>query len=529
MAQDKRLREIVRVLSSYGIKFAYNHKLKTKTVTVEEDAANLRKAFEKLGPSFIKIGQILSTRLDILPDAFVKELSHLQDQAPQFPFEEVERIFLEDTGLTLGEAFLHIEEEPLASASIAQVHRGTLRTGEEVIVKVQRPVIDEMLVRDLDILIRLSSRVPKGIIDVIDPKEAFEQVKQNTLVELDFRNEAQLLNDFRENNKNVACVGVPKVYAGMTTRRVLVEEYIEGTKITNQTELVELGYDMEEISRKLMLSYLKQIFRDGYFHGDPHPGNMIIKEGKIYFIDFGIMGHLPDGLRASLNHLIEAVAIRDIDRLVKVCLELATPRGRIDKRKLYDDLERMSDSYFSANVKDINMTAFITDFIRMFKRNNLAVPSQLTILAKALSILEGLFQKLSPELNLIGTAREYLKENRNWLSYLDRIDTGKLAIYGYSLLRDTAEVPGNINQLLKQILNGRLRVKIDMDDLDKKWRDVRKMSNRVVMSVVIVGILLSSAIMSGTPGGQFLGQVGFIVSGLFGIWLLISIYRSGNL
>lgn len=529
MAQDKRLREIVRVLSSYGIKFAYNHKLKTKTVTVEEDAANLRKAFEKLGPSFIKIGQILSTRLDILPDAFVKELSHLQDQAPQFPFEEVERIFLEDTGLTLGEAFLHIEEEPLASASIAQVHRGTLRTGEEVIVKVQRPVIDEMLVRDLDILIRLSSRVPKGIIDVIDPKEAFEQVKQNTLVELDFRNEAKLLNEFREVNKGVACVGVPKVYMGMTTRRVLVEEYIEGIKVTNQPELEELGYDMEEISRKLMLSYLKQIFRDGFFHGDPHPGNIIIEEGKIYFIDFGIMGRLPDSLRTSLNRLIETLATRDIDRMVKVCLELATPRGRIDKRKLYDDLERMSDSYFSANMKDIRMTAFITDFIRMFKRNNLAIPSELTILAKALSILEGLFQKLAPELNLIGTAREYLKESRNWLSYLDKLDTERLAIYGYSLLRDMAEVPGNMNQLLKQVLNGRLRVKIDMDDLDKKWRDVRKMSNRVVMSVVIVGILLSSAIMSGTPGGQYLGQAGFVVSGLFGIWLLISIYRSGNL
>lgn len=529
MAHDKRLREIVRVLSSYGIKFAYNHRLKTNAETVTEDATNLRKAFEKLGPSFIKIGQILSTRLDILPDAFVRELSHLQDQAPQFPFSEVERIFLEDTGMTLGEVFLHIEEQPLASASIAQVHRGTLRTGEEVIVKVQRPIIDELLIRDLDILIRLSSRIPKGIINVIDPRDAFEQVKQNTLVELDFRNEANLLQEFQEINKNVACVGVPKVYTGMTTRRVLVEEYIDGIKVTNQAELEEHGYDMEEISKKLMLSYLKQIFRDGFFHGDPHPGNMIIRDGKIYFIDFGIMGHLSERMRSSLNHLVEALAIQDIDRLVKVCLELATPRGYIDKRKLYSDLERMFDRYFSVNVKDIQMAAFITDFIRMFRRNNLAVPSELTILAKALSILEGLFQKLSPDLNLIGTAKNYMKESRNWLSYLDRLDTEKAALYGYTLLRDAAEMPGMVNQILKQALHGRMRINIDMDDLDKKWRDVRKMSNRVVMSLIIVGILLSSAIMSGTPGGQFLGQAGFVISGLFGIWLLISIYRSGNL
>lgn len=529
MANDKRLREIVRVLSAYGVQFFYNHKIQNKKDTELEDAANLRHAFEKLGPSFIKIGQILSTRLDILPQAFIDELAHLQDKAPEFPFAEVERIFLEDTGLSIREVFLRIEEKPLASASIAQVHRGVLRTGEEVILKVQRPVIDELLIRDLDILIQLSARIPKGIVDVIDPKEALEQVKENTLVELDFQNEARMLNEFRDLNRNVACVGVPKVYEGLTRRRILVEEYIAGTKITNQAELELLGYDREDISRKLMMSYLKQVFQDGFFHGDPHPGNFIIKEGKIYFIDFGIMGMLPDETKHSLNQLIEALATRDIDLMVQVCIDLTTPRERIDKRDLYDDLDHMFDIYLSTDMKDIKMTEFITDFIRMFKRHNLIVPSELTILAKALSILEGVFQEIAPDLNLIRTAKEYLSENWSLESLLERFSKEQLALKGYTFLKDTSELPGSVLKLLKQTLNGRTRLKIDMDHLDEKWIDLKKMFNRVVMSLIIVGLLLSSAIMSGTPGGQYLGQGGFIASGLFGIWLLISIYRSGNL
>ena len=185
----------------------------------DQDPENLRLAFEKLGPSFIKIGQILSTRIDILPQAFVEELAHLQDKAPEFPFAEVERIFMEETKLSLGEAFLSIDEKPLASASIAQVHRAVLRTGEEVVVKVQRPIIDDLLIRDLDILIRLSGKIPKELVEVVDPKEALEQVKANTLIELDFRNEAQLLQRFRDLNANIACVGVPKIYSGLTTRQ----------------------------------------------------------------------------------------------------------------------------------------------------------------------------------------------------------------------------------------------------------------------------------------------------------------------
>lgn len=529
MESDKRLREIVRILSDYGIRFVYHHKIKNQEDSVQIDAANLRRAFEKLGPSFIKIGQILSTRLDILPKAFVDELALLQDRAPEFPFADVERIFIEETGLALNEVFLEIDEKPLASASVAQVHKAILRTGEPVILKVQRPVIDELLIRDLDILMRLTKRMPKAMSEVIDPKEALQEVKENTIVELDFRNEARLLNEFRERNQHVACVAVPRVYEGLTRKRILVEEYIEGTKITNREELELLGYDLEDITRKLMLAYLKQIFRDGFFHGDPHPGNFIIKDSKIYFIDFGIMGRLPDETRHSLNQLIEALAVRDIDKMVRVCLELATPRTPIDKRKLYKDLEHMFDIYFSTNMKDIQMGEFITDFIRMFKRYNLSIPSELTILAKALSILEGVFQDLAPDLNLIQTAKDYLRENQSLAGQLQRLDKEKILLKSYAVLKEASEIPGNLTKLLKQIINGRLRLNIDMDDLDEKWIDLKKMANRVVMSLIIVGLLLASSIMSGTTGGQYLGQAGFIISGLFGLWLLISIYRSGNL
>ena len=527
MVRDKRLNEIIRILSTYGVQFVYHNQVKTSHK--DQDPENLRLAFEKLGPSFIKIGQILSTRIDILPQAFVEELAQLQDKAPEFPFSEVSRIFREETSLSLGDAFLSIDEKPLASASIAQVHKAILRTGEVVVVKVQRPVIDELLIRDLDILIRLSKKIPEGLVEVIDPKEALEQVKANTLNELDFRNEARMLQRFRDLNKNIACIGVPKIYPGLTTRRILVEEYIEGTKINNHEQLDLLGYDEDDISRKLMLSYLKQVFRDGFFHGDPHPGNFIIKEGKIYFIDFGIMGELSDSTKASLNDIMQGLASRDIDKMVKVCLELGTPRGRVDKRKLYADIELMFDMYLSNNMLTVNMATFITDFIRMFKRHNIAIPSDLTILAKSLSILEGVFQEISPELKLISLAKDYLKENINVTTLMQKFSAEKLALKGYAIIKDSSEIPGSILTLLKQMASGRTMLKLDVDELDEKWKDIKKMSNRVVISLIVAGLLLASSIMSGTPGGQFLGQAGFIIAGLFGIWLLISIFRSGNL
>lgn len=527
MARDERLHEIVRILSSYGLRFLYHNQVKPSRK--DQDPENLRLAFEKLGPSFIKIGQILSTRIDILPQAFVEELAHLQDKAPEFPFAEVERIFMEETKLSLGEAFLSIDEKPLASASIAQVHRAVLRTGEEVVVKVQRPIIDDLLIRDLDILIRLSGKIPKELVEVVDPKEALEQVKANTLIELDFRNEAQLLQRFRDLNANIACVGVPKIYPGLTTRRVLVEEYIEGTKITNREQLDLLGYDADDISRKLMLAYLKQVFHDGFFHGDPHPGNLIIKEGKIYFIDFGIMGDLSEPTKKSLNDILQGLAAKDLDRMVKVCLELGTPKGRVDKRNLYADVEMLFDMYLSNNMLNVNLGTFITDFIRMFKRHNIAIPSDLTILAKSLSILEGVFLEISPELNLISIAKDYLKESFTLTTLLQKFSAEKLALRGYAFIKDSSEIPSSLLALLKQTASGRTMLRIDVDQLDDKWKDVKKMSNRVVISLIVAGLLLSSAIMSGTPGGQFLGQAGFVIAGLFSIWLLISIFRSGNL
>ena len=349
------------------------------------------------------------------------------------------------------------------------------------------------------------------------------------MIELDFRNEAKLLVEFQEKNKNVACVAVPKVYEGLTFRRILVEEYIDGTKLTNKEELEALGYDMEDISRKLILSYLKQIFKDGYFHGDPHPGNMIIKDGKIYFIDFGIMGKLNDSLRLQLNRLIEGLALQDLDMMVDAALKIATPSMPLDKRNVYRDLEYIFDVYLTADMKNVKISDALMDFIRMFKRHNMVIPSELTILAKALSILEGVYLDLAPDFNLIRTAKDYLAENININSLLERFETDKFLGKSYTLLKDVTEMPENVAKLLKQVVNGRLRLNIDTDDLDEKWADLKKMSNRVVMALIIVGLLLSSAIMSGTVGGQYLGQTGFVISGLFGIWLLYSIFRSGNM
>ncbi|WP_373788059.1 hypothetical protein, partial [Jeotgalibaca porci] len=198
-------------------------------------------------------------------------------------------------------------------------------------------------------------------------------------------------------------------------------------------------------------------------------------------------------------------------------------------RNVYRDLEYIFDVYLTADMKNVKISDALMDFIRMFKRHNMVIPSELTILAKALSILEGVYLDLAPDFNLIRTAKDYLAENININSLLERFETDKFLGKSYTLLKDVTDMPENIGKLLKQVVNGRLRLNIDTDDLDEKWADLKKMSNRVVMALIIVGLLLSSAIMSGTVGGQYLGQTGFVISGLFGIWLLYSIFRSGNM
>lgn len=530
MKKSERFREIISVLAAYGFGHIYNTKIHSQKK--EADPQNLRKAFEELGPSFIKMGQIISTRRDILPKAYIEELAKLQDAAPPFPFHDVRQIFKEEFDQELEEVFEIVEEKPIASASIAQVHKGRLLSGEEVILKVQRPGIEENFLRDIDLFIKIVSKAENILKEVVvDPVSVFQEIRKTTKIELDFRNEVKYMVKFKELNADIACVNAPKAFTEFSSKRIIVQEYIDGLKITHTTELLQEGYDLKDIGQKLLLSYLSQVFHDGFFHGDPHPGNMIIKEGQIYYIDFGIMGELSNANKEVLNQLLKAIVLKDINQLVSLILQMGDQKGRVNRNELYDDLNYVFDTYFSTNLSNIRIASVLTDIFEITSRHRLPLPSDLVTLVKALTILEGTITDLAPEANLIKITKSYLKTSGTF-SGRDLIDTEEALLQTYQFVSHSAKLPSQLSAFLDGLISGRSKFKIDLINMDEKWTGINKMVNRLVFALIISALILASTvIIVATKGTQLsiIGMAGFLVAGILGLWLLVAIIRSGSL
>lgn len=314
-----RFKKIVKVLGSYGFGYIVDSKFNKQNKLPE----NLRKAFEELGPTFIKIGQILSTRPDLLSPDYIVELSKLQDNVLPESIETIRKVFFDQFSISTTECFKNFDEKPLASASISQVHKATLKDGREVVVKVQRPDIAEKMKLDISILIRIVKFTKTKFSDaLIDPEEALHEILLTTELELDFNNEVKNINNFKNLNKDVAFLYVPYVIKDLSSTKVITMERIYGFKVDNMKNLLAGQYDLDDLGKKLALSYLKQILQDGFFHGDPHPGNIFICEGKICFIDFGIMGSLSNSLKSTLNDMLSAVALGDINKMISSLLTI---------------------------------------------------------------------------------------------------------------------------------------------------------------------------------------------------------------
>lgn len=531
--RKKRFREIVRVLASYG--FGHILHAKFRHEKLKNDPENLRLVFEELGPTFIKIGQILSTRPDVLPVEYISELSKLQDNAPHFSFETVRIIIEEELNKPIDEIFSSIEEIPMACASVAQVHKAVLIDGRKVIVKVQRPDIEESLIEDLNILIAIVKRAPNTLRDVLlDPVEALEEILDTTKVELDFRNEVNHMLRFKEENSTIRCISIPNVYMNLSTKRIVVQEEIEGIKITDTQLLIEEGYDPLDVGRKLVLSYLYQLFNNGFFHGDPHPGNLIIKEGRIFYIDFGIMGTLPPRTRSSINELLQAMVKRDIGQLVNLIMDLAEQKGPVDKNVLYEDIEYIIHYYLQSTLKNIQVSRLFMDLFDAARKNNLKLPKEFTTLLKSLLILEGVLSDIAPDLSIMEIAKDYLKEDHK-ISLLPDFSLDTLSLHAYTLVKESLKIPISIQTILDNFISGRGKVKLDIVNFDDRWVDFNKMINRVVFAFVVSAIIIASALIIRSGDGpnfngiSIVGMMGFGLAGFLGLWLLISILKSGNI
>lgn len=526
-----RFKEIVKVLASYGFGYILENTLKKENSSPE----NLRKAFEELGPTFIKIGQILSTRPDLLAPTYIEELSKLQDNVPAESYRHIDEVFFEEFHTSLQDAFLYFDTEPIASASVAQVHHAILKDGRFVVVKIQRPHIAEKMAIDISILRRLVTLTKAKFSDtLINPEEALDEILAATELELDFNTEGKNIDKFRALNSDVAFVYTPLVHWELTGKTVITMENINGFKITDVKRLKSEGYDVSDVGKKLALSFFKQIFNDGFFHGDPHPGNIFVSDGKICYIDFGIMGELSASLKESLNDVVTAIAYEDIDKLISVIMSIGIKKGYVNRNKLHEDIDYLFANYLSTSLQNIEISTLLQEIFETAKRNNIRLPKDFTLLIRCLLIIEGVVAKIAPDIKILDVAIPYVK-NQNKRHLLNKFDIDDLLIASTSFINSSVKLPSKFNTLAESIINGRAKIQLEHNNLDKPTNDLNRMVNRLIFAIIVSSMIMGSSLILNTNIGpkiyniSLIGISGYVIAAVMGFWLIISILKSGKL
>lgn len=498
-------------------------------------AVRLRSALEQLGATFIKLGQLLSTRADLVPPQYVAELSHLQDDVPPFPTDEAIAMIEAELGRSLDDVFARFDAEPLAAGSIAQVHRAKLHSGEEVVVKLQRPGVEDQIRTDVEILGTLSrivqDRLRPEVINVVDFVDEF---RRYIMSELDFTREGRNIERFREQFREDPDVVIPAVFWDLTTERLITMEYIAGVKVRDIGELDRLGIDRSRVARVGAEAFLKQVMLDGYFHGDPHPGNVfVLPDHRIAYVDFGVVGRVSLESKENLATLFIGIIRRDMERVVSSMIRLGAVDDQSDLRHLRDDISDLIDRHYGKSLKEIKAATILSESFELAQRHHIRLPSDLLLLGKALVTIEGMGERLDPEFNVIEIAepfaRKLLAERYNPKSISRRL-SGELLHWGNIALG----LPDRVDGILDQVERGRLSIQFVHRGLEALIHRLDFITNRLALAVVIASLVIGSSLVIQSSRGPFIsglpaiGVIGYVVAVILGAWLAISILRSGR-
>ncbi len=500
-------------------------------------AERVRMAFEELGPTFIKMGQILSTRPDLLPVEFLRQLSRLQDHVPAFPFELVKESIEKELGRPLESLFQDFEETPLASASIGQVHKANLINGEPVIVKVQRPDIKRLIEVDLEIMLHLATLMERHLkaLEIHRPTRVVEEFARTLEMELDYTLEAAHAERFAAQFLGERTLYVPKVYREATTKRILTMEYIDGIKASELEKLDAAGLDTRKIARRGFDLILKQIFIHGFFHADPHPGNVFILPNNIIcFLDFGMMGRIRRQPREDFADLIMGIVQHDETKAARALMALTTPDEKTDLTALERDVAQFIDKYFYRPLKDMEMGKLLQNLMEITTRHRLRIPADLFLMLKALATEEGLGKMLDPDFDATKQAAPFIKRVQ-----MDRLRPKRIAgdIFdsGSEFLHLLREIPGEVREILRQARQGRIKMEFEHRGLEPMLSTHDRISNRIAFAIILAALIIGSSliVLSGVPPKwheiPIIGLAGFVIAAIMGFWLLISIIRRGRM
>lgn len=567
-----RFKEIIKVFLTYKV---------LPNMAKQEHPEKVRAAFEELGPTFIKIGQMLSVRSDILTPQFINELKKLQDNVKTEDFETVKKTIEAETHLLLTDIFATFEEQPFASASMGQAHKATLKNGKEVAVKIQHPGIKEEIDLDLSLFAKalpLIKYIPES--NVVDPKEIFIEIKNSLQNELNSLKEAANGKKFYEKNNGWEIIQTPVIYHDYCTEKILVMEFMYGESIR---KFVQKEVAAEKIAEQkqlknyfgnvLVRNFVKQVFEDGFFHADPHPGNILIRflqpgeEGyhekfkgkdlqhekqykhgaigvgyikeeelppyRIEYLDFGMMGYLDETMVHKLTNVMDSLYGNNTRNIGRAILQLCNQVGPVDEENFFEELAPLLDDNYGASVGDLNLQTLFFKVIAICHRNNLQAPQEITMLIKAIATFEGVIRELAPEIALIEIAtpfaKKYFSEKIDW-----QLELKKSGIDLLYSAQAAPKIPSRILEILNDFAKGKSKINLEFRRQNELMDRVEKMMNRLVMGLILSALIIGSSLLVQFNGGltrkfvSALGMIGYAIAFFAILFLAVDIWRRGR-
>ena len=489
----------------------------------------LRLALEELGPTFVKLGQLMSTRADWFPDEWSTEFKKLQDKVPPFPFEQVRELVEKELGKPLTEVYASFDITPVASASIAQVHFATLKDGRELAVKVRRPEIGKILDSDISIMYVIANLIVKYVPDWarFRPVEVVREFHKTIRQELDFTIEATRADRFRRNFKDDPEAYFPRVYWEYSSKKVLTMERISGIPIDEAEALKDAGFDLKEIAERGVRVFFRQALGDGFFHADMHPGNVFVgSKGEIIHVDFGIVGQIDDELRTYLARLLYYLMKRDFKAMAKIHRDMGLIGPNVDIREFEDALIDIAEPIFGKPLAEINVSALLWKLIETAKRFDMHMQPNLLLLQKSMVVVEGVGRELYPKLNVWAVARPFIFKLMK-----KSIDPKAAVKKGYDTMIEMAEftatLPSQLTSVFNKVINDRLRIEFAHLNLDELNARIDKTGDRLVYGMVVAALIVGSSIIVMAGKGPMLfdlpvlGLAGYVVAGILGLRLVI--------
>ena len=547
----KRYRQIVRVLFKYGFDnlLAYLNltefvarwrrlvRRERSDIVELSQAERMRLVLEELGPTFIKFGQFLSTRSDLLPPNYVAEFAKLQDDVPPFSFTEVTAELQREFGMDVSALFSSFTSEPIAAASIAQVHRAVLLTGELVVVKVRRPGIVDQIETDIEALMLLAMMAEKHLpnSDIYDPVGQVRELARTIRRELDLSLEGRTIERFAANFAGDSTVYFPKVYWQFTSKAALTMELIEGLKVSDVEGLTAAGLDLKLIAKRGANAFVRMVLQHGFFHGDLHPGNiLILPDNVICMLDFGMTGRIDPFLKRYLTDILLAILKRDAEEVISLLIYSGDITDSVNIRALRRDISEFIDTYYEMSLQDLQIGQLLADFIEIITSYRIKFHPDLLLLAKTFMSMESIGRRLDPDFDMTSHLRPLMeKEIRARLSPGNAVKEifGNANSY-VNLLRS---LPKDIKEILNRINRDKFKIDLEHRGLDRFTKDMDRSINRLSSSLIIAALIVGSSIVMQTGKGPLLlgfplfAFMGYSIAGLIGIVWLIAIFRSGRL